>query len=94
MLFRAATSLLERAEIDPRMAAMVAALAAINKAKADAKVSMGREVSRLRLAATATTLSILEGVAADVLSAARVVEYAFEAIGRIRRSRLGISAPS
>jgi len=57
----------------------VAALAAINKAKADAEVSMGREVSRLRLAATAPTLSILEGVAKDVLSAARVAEYLFEA---------------
>jgi valyl-tRNA synthetase len=56
----------------------VAAHAVINKAKADAEVSMGREVSSLCLAATATTFSIFEGVARDVLSAARVAEHAFE----------------
>ena len=55
----------------------VAALAAINKAKADAEVSMGRDVESLRLAATPATLAILEGVAEDVLAAARVVTHDF-----------------
>ena len=55
----------------------VAALAAINKAKADAEVSMGRDVESLTLAATPATLEILEGVARDILSAARVADYEF-----------------
>ena len=49
-----------------------AALAAINKAKADAEVSMGREVESLSLATCSDTLGIFEGVAQDVLEAARV----------------------
>jgi valyl-tRNA synthetase len=49
-----------------------AALAAINKAKADAEVSMGRDVESLTLAASAETLAIFEGVAEDVMAAARV----------------------
>ena len=53
----------------------VAALAAINKAKADAEVSMGREVEALTLATDPTTLSTLEGVVSDVLAAARVAEH-------------------
>jgi valyl-tRNA synthetase len=57
----------------------VAALGAINKAKADAAVSMGRDVTTLRLAAAPGTHSILEGVAGDVLAAARVGETVFEA---------------
>jgi valyl-tRNA synthetase len=57
----------------------VAALGTINKAKADAEVSMGRDVSSLRLAAAAETLSVLQGVADDVLAAARVASHAFEA---------------
>ena len=56
----------------------VAALAAINKAKADAEVSMGRDVEQLRLAANAATIATLEGVAKDVLAAARVATHAFE----------------
>ncbi len=56
--------------------AAVAALAAINKAKADAEVSMGREVESLTLAAEPATLETLRGVVADVLSAARVAEHA------------------
>jgi len=55
----------------------VAALAAINKAKADAEVSMGRDVDSLELAATPATLEILEGVSQDVLSAARVASHEF-----------------
>jgi valyl-tRNA synthetase len=50
----------------------VAALAAINKAKADAEVSMGREVESLELGGSPATLSVFEGVAQDVLAAARV----------------------
>jgi len=50
----------------------VAALAAINKAKADAEVSMGREVERLVLAGNAKTLEALAPVRDDVLAAARV----------------------
>ena len=55
----------------------VAALASINRAKADAEVSMGREVSLLRLAGSPATLAVLEGVAGDVLAAARVSEHDF-----------------
>ena len=49
----------------------VSALAAINKAKADAEVSMGREVERLVLAGGSETLGRLEPVIGDVLLAAR-----------------------
>ena len=56
----------------------VAALAAINKAKADAEVSMGRDVLLLRLACSEATLAILDGVASDVMAAARVAEHSFE----------------
>jgi valyl-tRNA synthetase len=49
----------------------VAAHAAINKAKADAEVSMGREVETLKLHANAATLAKLEAVLGDVLQAAR-----------------------
>jgi len=56
----------------------VAALAAINKAKADAEVSMGREVATLRLAASPSTAAVLEGVLPDVLAAARVASHVLE----------------
>jgi valyl-tRNA synthetase len=49
----------------------VAAHAAINKAKADAEVSMGREVETLKLHANGATLAKLEAVLGDVLQAAR-----------------------
>jgi len=55
----------------------VATLAAINRAKADAEVSMGRGVAMLRLAVCPATLDVLEGVAGDVLAAARVSEHEF-----------------
>jgi valyl-tRNA synthetase len=57
----------------------VTALGAINKAKADAEVSMGRGVASLRLAAAPDALAVLEGVAGDVLAAARVEQHALEA---------------
>jgi valyl-tRNA synthetase len=50
----------------------VAALSAINKAKADAAVSMGRGVASLRLAVSPATEPVLTGVRADVFAAARV----------------------
>jgi valyl-tRNA synthetase len=55
----------------------VAALAAINKAKADGEVSMGRGVEMLRLAVSPATLDVLESVASDVLAAARVSQHEF-----------------
>jgi valyl-tRNA synthetase len=55
----------------------IACLAAINKAKADAEVSMGREVEELELAAAPATLERLARVAGDVLAAARVQRHAF-----------------
>ena len=50
----------------------VAALAAINKCKADAEVSMGREVERLTLRGNAATLDALKLVLADVLQNLKV----------------------
>ena len=51
--------------------------ALIDKAKADAEVSMGRDVESISLAATPATLGILEIVASDVFSAARIVSHEF-----------------
>jgi valyl-tRNA synthetase len=56
----------------------VAALAAINKCKADAEVSMGREVEKLTLRANATTLDQLAGVLDDVLAATRTQSHLSE----------------
>ncbi len=53
----------------------VSALAAINKAKADAEVSMGRGVATLRLAVSPATRPVLESVSSDVFSAARVSQH-------------------
>jgi valyl-tRNA synthetase len=53
----------------------VAALAAINKAKADAEVSMGREVESIQMAAAPATRTTLERVSADVIAAARVASH-------------------
>ncbi len=53
----------------------VAAHGAINKAKADASVSMGREVEDLVIHANAQTLAQFEAVAADVLAAARCLAH-------------------
>ena len=55
----------------------VAALAAINKSKADAEVSMGRDVESLVLSASPATLESLARVAPDVLAAARVKSHDF-----------------
>jgi valyl-tRNA synthetase len=56
----------------------VAAHAAINKAKAEAKVSMGREVESLTLAASPATLERLQPVLSDVLAATRCGEHRLE----------------
>jgi valyl-tRNA synthetase len=50
----------------------IGCLAAINKAKADAEVSMGRELTALTLAAAPATQERLARVAGDVWAAARV----------------------
>ncbi len=50
----------------------VAALQAINKAKADGEVSMGREVESLVIAGPAAAIETLGGVLGDVLAAGRV----------------------
>lgn len=57
----------------------VAAHAAINKAKADAEVSMGREVEKLTLVAKGGTLERLGPVLGDVLAAARCLSHTTEA---------------
>src|SRR5207247_1100546 len=64
--------------------AAVGCLAAINKRKSEAGVSVGRAVVRLALAASPTTLTCLGPVAADVMAAARVAEYA------LRPRRVGV----
>jgi len=51
---------------------------AINKAKADNEVSMGREVEALTLAADAATLASLEPVLGDVLAATRCRAHTLE----------------
>jgi len=53
----------------------VAGWGAINKAKSEAAVSMGREVARLTLAASPKTAALLEPVMDDVLAAARCHEH-------------------
>ncbi len=54
--------------------AAVALLAAINKGKSEAGVSVGRGIRRLGLAANPATARRLGAVAADVMAAARVEE--------------------
>jgi valyl-tRNA synthetase len=63
---------------DGSLETAVACLAAINKAKADAEVSMGREVESLVLRASPETLAALAPVLADVLAAARCREHRLE----------------
>ncbi len=67
------------APADPEsFAVAVAAFAALNKAKADAEVSAGREILELRLAASAKTLAKLEPVLEDVLAASRCRAHGLE----------------
>jgi valyl-tRNA synthetase len=51
---------------------------AINKAKADAAVAVGREVEELALAASPATAARVRPVLADVLAASRVARHALE----------------
>jgi len=53
----------------------VACWTAINKSKADAEVSMGREALRLVIAASPKSLALLEPVLSDVLAAARCLDH-------------------
>ncbi len=53
----------------------IQALGAIHKAKAEASVSMGREVEHLVIAASAATLERLKPVLPDVLAATRCRQY-------------------
>jgi len=53
----------------------VACWAAINKSKADAEVSMGREALRLVIAASPKSLALLDPVLSDVLAAARCLDH-------------------
>jgi valyl-tRNA synthetase len=53
----------------------VACLAAINKSKSEAGVSVGRAVTRLALATGPATLAKLGAVSDDVMAAARVEQY-------------------
>ena len=53
----------------------VAALTAINKAKADGEVSMGREVESMVLVANPATLARVAAVKGDVLRAARCLAH-------------------
>jgi valyl-tRNA synthetase len=62
-------------------ATAVAALGAINKAKADAEVSMGREVESLTLLGVSDDLERLKLVIGDVMSAARVQTHRLESAG-------------
>ncbi|MGH0029453.1 MAG: valine--tRNA ligase [Myxococcota bacterium] len=57
----------------------VACWGAINKAKSEANVSMGREVERLTLVANAKTLERLAPVLSDVMAAARCAVHGTEA---------------
>jgi valyl-tRNA synthetase len=56
----------------------VSCLAALNKTKADAEVSVGREILELELAASAPTLARLRPVLPDVLAAARCRHFRLE----------------
>jgi len=53
----------------------VACWAAINKSKADAEVSTGREVLRLTIAASPKSLALLDPVLPDVVAAARCLDH-------------------
>src|SRR5262249_41425551 len=58
--------------------AAVACLAAINKAKSEGGVSVGRGVAAVTVAASPTTLARLEPALADVLKSARVTGHSLE----------------
>ena len=59
--------------------AAVACLAAINKAKSEGGVSVGRGVRKLRLRASEPTVARLKPATGDVMASARVEEHVVEA---------------
>jgi valyl-tRNA synthetase len=59
--------------------AAVACLAAINKAKSEGGVSVGRGVRKLRLRASEPTVARLKPATGDVMASARVEEHVMEA---------------
>jgi len=69
----------------------VACWGAINKAKSDASVSMGREVERLAIEANPKTLSRLEAVLPDVLAAARCAAHRLVASDELSDAEFRIS---
>ena len=70
----------------------VACWAAVNKAKADAEVSVGREVEHLTLAAHPETLARLEPVLADVLAATRCRAHRLEARDALEPEQFQVAA--
>ena len=70
-----------------------ACMAAINKSKADAEVSMGREVETLTISAGATTLERLAPVLGDVLAAGRCREHRLEENASLEEGAFEITDP-
>jgi len=66
---------------------------AINKAKADAAVSMGREIEAMTLAANAATLAAARPVLADVLAAVRCREHRLEERAGLEDGSVEVVAP-
>ena len=73
--------------------AAVACLAAINRSKSEAGVSVGRGVRRLVIAAHPTTLDRLRLVLADVAAAARVEGYDLEPTATLADGVVEVRAP-
>ncbi len=69
----------------------IAVLAAINKAKADAEVSMGREVASLTLEASPDTAERVAPVLPDVLAAARVQAHTTRSVDDLEAGAFRIS---
>ena len=88
----------ELAGVDPpageqSFATAVAALAAINKAKADAEVSMGRAVESLTLRGSPATLARLSPVLADVLAAGRCLAHQLAPQDDLEDGELRVESP-
>src|SRR5262249_36256948 len=68
----------------------VCAWSAINKAKSQAGVSIGRPIEKLVLAANAATAANLEAVMSDVMAAARANSHAVQENGTLEDSAFQI----
>jgi valyl-tRNA synthetase len=78
---------------DPESFALaVAALAAINKCKADNEVSLGREIESLSLIANAATLERFAAVEADVLAAVRCTGHQSEIDLQLEEGVFGVAS--